>query len=29
MKLAKFSEGDFRNEDKISAWALELSALLQ
>jgi len=29
MKLAKFSEGDFRNEDKISAWALEISALLQ
>jgi menaquinone-dependent protoporphyrinogen oxidase len=29
MKLAKFAEGDFRNEDKISAWALELSTLLQ
>ena len=29
MKLAKFSEGDFRNEEKIRAWALEISALLQ
>ncbi len=29
MKLAKFPEGDFRNEEKIIAWALEISALLQ
>ena len=29
MKLAKFPEGDFRNEEKIRAWALEMSALLQ
>lgn len=29
MRLAKFPEGDFRNEEKITAWALEISALLQ
>jgi len=29
MKLAKFPEGDFRNEEKIRTWALEISALLQ
>lgn len=29
MRLAKFPEGDFRNEEKITAWALEISVLLQ
>jgi menaquinone-dependent protoporphyrinogen oxidase len=29
MRLARFEEGDFRNWDKIEAWAEELSVLLQ
>jgi len=29
MKLVGFAEGDFRNWDKIEAWALELGSLLQ
>jgi menaquinone-dependent protoporphyrinogen oxidase len=29
MKLAKYEEGDFRNWDKIEAWAHEVGALLQ